>query len=232
MFVSRCKALPNKIIVASFPNMTSQQLIPSCVSLFEGTDTQPLLDVQCRISNMGVDIVQVGESYFNSTNVISLDDYRGHLSKGGDLQIHLLNKTKDVKNIVVKVTYQSNIGNVIFTNKYDHFEQVLTDVYGAGQCTRLVISFNRKIRELQLRPTVEYVGGTGDSWIGGLEIDVDSATEPNGRPTYTIDFVDDLAMFNRYLNFLQLSVLDSVGEDSGAEPLLLYVVAYGYRRTN
>jgi hypothetical protein len=200
--------------------------------MFDGAESQPLLDVQCRISNMGFDIVQVGESYFNSTNVISLDDYRGQLSKGGDLQIQLLNKSKEVKNVIIKVSYQTNIGTVIYTNKYDHFEQVLSDVYGAGQCTRLVISFNRKIRELQLRPTVEFVGGASDAWIGGLEIDVDSATAPNGRPTYTIDFSDDLALFNRYLNYLQLAVIDSLGDDSGSDPLLLYVVAYGYRRTN
>lgn len=230
MFISRCKALPNKPIIANFPNLLTQRQIPSEVAIYEGTGDSPALDIQCRVTCGGSDLIMVGESYFNGSNKISLAEYAQALCKSGELQVQILNKTKDIKNIVIKLSYAQTDGNILCTNKYDHFEQVLTDVFNSGVCMRLVLSFNRKVKQLQLRPTVECVGADSENWISGLEIDVDSATSPNGRPTYTIDFTDDLALFSKYLNFLQVSVIDSIQEDAGAEPLQMYVVAYGFGR--
>jgi hypothetical protein len=223
-FTSKCKISGGKSEVLEFPNMSKTLLIPSRVIIYDTTTGKelPCREVSCRISTSsgGVELTSLCEPYFVKSNAIPLGDYLNAIKRGCDLTIQLTNKTRDVKQYTVVVEYEKNTGSIIYQQKTDKFDRVLKDIQVLGSCTRLEVSFNRQIKELQLRTLTEF---DGNDWISPLEV----AVVEDANAVYTIEFVDDLAIFPANLNFMQFVVGDS-SLDDGAEPLQMYITAYGY----
>jgi hypothetical protein len=136
------------------------------------------------------------------------------------LTVNLANKCRDVKQFTVIVEYERCFGPILFQQKTDKFDRVLKDIHALGTCTQLNISFNRPVKELQLRTLTEF---DGNDWISPLEVSISEDPEP----VYSIEFTEDLAVFGYNLNFMQLVVTDSTHDDQ-AEPLQMYVTALGY----
>jgi hypothetical protein len=221
-FTSKCKIPPGKNELLEFPNMTRSLLIPTKVTLFDSTAGAdvPVKEICCKIASGGSEIVNLTEPYFVRTNAIPLADYAMVVKRGCDLTVNLANKCRDVKQFTVIVEYERCFGPILFQQKTDKFDRVLKDIHALGTCTQLNISFNRPVKELQLRTLTEF---DGNDWISPLEVSISEDPEP----VYSIEFTEDLAVFGYNLNFMQLVVTDSTHDDQ-AEPLQMYVTALGY----
>jgi hypothetical protein len=136
------------------------------------------------------------------------------------LTVNLTNKYREAKQYTVIVEYEKSFGSILFQQKTDKFDRVLKDIYATGLCTRLSMSFNRPVKELQLRTLTDF---DGNDWISPLEVGITADADP----VYNIEFADEFALFGPFLNFMQLVVTDSTNDD-GADPLQMYVTAHGY----
>jgi hypothetical protein len=225
-FVTKCKIGPGRQETIEFPSMTYKLLAPERVVVTEVTqDGQEVAakEVTCKINCGGAEIVNASECYFTTNNTFNLIDFSQNQKRGGDLTVFLTNKTHDPKTYNVSVVYTECRGVILYQQKCDRFEKVLKDIYAAGTCTRLVFSFNRKVKELQIRPTTEV--DQQEAWISGLEIDV----QEDPAASYTIDFTDELAVYPQFLNYLQI-VAEDTNCDEQREPLYIYIMAYGFPR--
>jgi len=217
-FTSKCKITAGKSEILEFPNMSKALMIPMRVVIFEGQATA-CKEILCKIVSGSTELVNLAEPYFVQSNLIDLSDHMNAVKRGCDLIVSLTNKSRDVKQYTVEVEYEKSFGAIIYQQKTDKFDRILKDIHLLGTCTRLVLSFNRPIKELQLRTLTEC---DGNDWISPLEVTVNEET-----PGYTIEFTDDLSLFAQNLNFMQLVVGDSTN-DNQVEPLQVYVLAYGY----
>ena len=220
-FTTKCKIPAGRTEQLEFPNMTKNTLIPMRISIYDSTlvDVEPVKELICRVSSGNGEIGCYSEPYFVKTHTIPLEDYKNIILRGCDLTLGLTNKSREVKQYTVYVDYEKSYGAIIYQQKTDKFDRILKDIRALGTCTRLEISFNRKIKELQLRTLTEC---DAKEWITPLVITVDDED-----PVYTVDFsTDEFLVFAENLNFMQFMVSEHPGEHE--DPLQMYVLAYGY----
>jgi hypothetical protein len=219
-FTSKCKIAAGRTEQLEFPNMTKNTLVPMHVSIFDSTtQSEPAKEIICRVLTGNTEIGCYTEPYFVKTHTMALEDNKSVILRGGDLALALTNKSREVKQYTIYVDYEKSFGAIIYQQKTDKFDRILKDIRAVGICTRLEISFNRKIKELQLRTLTEC---DAKEWITPLVITVDEED-----PVYTVDFsTDDFLVFAENLNFLQFMVAELPGDHE--EPLQMYVLAYGF----
>jgi len=220
-FTTKCKIPAGRTEQLEFPNMSKNTLIPMRVSIYDSTqgETEPVKEIICRIASGNTEIGCYTEPYFVKTHVVPFEDYKNIVLRGCDLTLGLTNKSREVKQYTVYVDYEKSYGGIIYQQKTDKFDRILKDIRDLGICTRLEISFNRKISELQLRTLTEC---DAKEWLTPLVITVDEED-----PIYTVDFsTDEFIVFAENLNFMQFMVAEQPGEHE--DPLQMYVLAYGY----
>jgi hypothetical protein len=225
-FVTKCKIGASRQETIEFPSMSYKLLAPEVVTITEvNTDgvESPARELLCKINCGGAEIINASECYFTTSNEFKLIDFSQNHKRGGELSIYITNKTHEGKTYSITVEYSPCKGVILYQQKCDRFEKILKEIYTAGTCSRLVFSFNRKVKDIQIRPTTEV--DQPDVWISGLEID--SIDEE--KAIYTIDFTDELAVYPQFLNFLQIVAEDS-SADEQREPLFMYIMAYGFPR--
>ena len=220
-FTTKCKIPAGRTEQLEFPNMTKNTLIPMRISIYDSTlgEPEPVKELICRVSSGNAEIGCYAEPYFVKTHVLPLEDFKNIVLRGCDLTLGLTNKSREVKQYTVYVDYEKSYGAIIYQQKTDKFDRILKDIRTVGMCTRLEISFNRKIKELQLRTLTEC---DAKEWITPLVITVDEED-----PVYTVDFsTEEFLVFAENLNFMQFMVAEQPGEHE--EPLQMYILAYGY----
>lgn len=217
------RTLPIQI---ALPDFTDRFLIPSKITLNsvvsqgEKVVRTPVKDIVCKVTG-SAELFFLKESYFQYSHIIDLSDKHSLLSDGHSIKLLLQRSTQEASPVTVEidVEYTSTEGVIIFQNTYDTFEKVMEDIFDAGRCTKLMLSFNRPLKGTQMTPSFE-VRDSENEWITGLELG-----DTNEDKSYVIDFTDpELVQYPRYLNYLNLKV----DYNNDTEPLKLYVLAYGF----
>ena len=227
-FANRCRLTSGKQILVKCPNLTSRSYVPSKLEIVEthGDTETPTKNILCRVTTGNVETCNYAEPFFHLQNTIDLGPCMTYVLKNGQVDLLITNKGKDVKNLVVYTDYIESPGSVIYNEKIDHFENVLENIYNSGRCTKLILSFNRAVEELKCATLSECVD-CPDEWIAPFNIDIDE--EAGDDAVYALEFTGELSDYPRFMNYMQLNVIDSADEETRRqEPLYMYVVAYGY----
>lgn len=225
--VSRLRLPANRLyLTVASPDLTDKQLVPSYVSVYEvvsGTEV-PATEISCKISAGGVDIYNCTEAYFKVSNEFDLKSAMLHVERTGRIEAVLMNRSRDVKNIVLHIEYTHSLGTIIYQDKCDTFDDVLQRVHASGRCTKLILSFNRAVDEIQCATTAE-CPDSPDDWISSFNVVTNP--EEGDNAVYAVDCVGEA--FSRYFDYLQLRVSDSASEEVRMKtPLSLYILAYGF----
>ena len=222
--LSKIKITPGKSWQVLCPDLTSQKLVPCKITINEICDghEKPAKDIQCRINSGNGEIFNISEAYFNITHEFDLNQCMYVVEKTGKVDIGLINRSKELKNLAIYTDYSESIGAIIYQDKIDHFEDVFKNVSKCGRCTKLIFSFNRAVKEIQCVVTAECVDQPSN-WINSFDIVVD----PEDSAIYALDCAGE--QYARYMDFIQLQIKDGASDEiRRSDPLILYVIAYGF----
>lgn len=211
------------------PDFTDRGMIPSKISITEqvgsgdNKQTIPIRDIDCKVAS-SCELFYLKSPYFQCSNEINLLDKYATISDGFPVTVLLNSCIHDAnpRDVSVEIEYTRTDGIIIFQNTYDgNFEKVLDEVYQAGRCTTLILSFDQPVKDGQLVRSFEYEESDTDvDWIQGLELG-----DTDEDHSYTIDFTSpELVNYPRYLEYLRLNAKSSDPENA----LKLYVLAYGF----
>ncbi len=224
--LSKIKLTAGKQVQVYCPDLTSQQLVPCKITVNELSDGEerPAKDILCKISSGSGELFNSSEAYFNITNEFDLNPCMYTVERTGKVDVVLTSRSKEVKTLTIYTDYAESLGTVIYQEKIDHFEDVLKNVSKCGRCTKLILSFNRAVKEIQCVVTAECVDQP-DLWISSFDIVVDQ----EDSAIYALDCAGE--QYAKYLDFMQLQISDGASEEvRRSDPLILYVVAYGFPR--
>lgn len=224
--LSKIKLTAGKQVQVFCPDLTSQQLVPCKITINEIVDggERPAKDVLCKIGSGSGELFNSSEAYFNITNEFDLNPCMYSVEKTGKVDVTITNRSKDVKNLTIQTDYTDSLGAIIYQEKVDHFEDVLRNISKCGRCTKLILSFNRAVKEIQCVVTAECTD-QADRWISSFDIVVDKDDDA----IYALDCASE--QYAKYLDFIQLQISDGASEEvRRSDPLILYVVAYGFPR--
>ncbi len=227
-FTTTVKIAGGKTEKIELPNLTTKfGLIPETLKIEQTVNGQkcPAKSVDLVVTTGNTQLFQASRALFDITNVVDLTCKKDSLGEGKPVSLSIANRNREPSTFTINVDYVSHQGNLIFQNHYDTFDNVLQEVFSAGQITRLVFVFKWKVSNVKLIPTFSHDSSV--EWINGLEL---GDSDENG--VYAIDFTEssDLALYSQYLNFMKLDIpkeFMSRGEN-GEELLTLSVVSYGY----
>ena len=224
--LSKIKLTTGKQVQISCPDLTAMQLVPCKITINEvgEGEERPAKDVLCKICSGSGELVNSSEAYFNITNEFDLNPCMYTVEKTGKVDIIVTNRSKELKHIMIYTDYIESLGSVLYQEKIDHFEDVLRNISKCGRCTKLILAFNRPVKEIQCVVTAECVD-MPDRWISSFDIVVDQ----DDNAIYALDCANEL--YSKYFDFMQLQISDGASEEMRrSDPLILYVVAYGFPR--
>jgi hypothetical protein len=214
----------------TLPNLTKQSLVPNKVTITElddNNDETPVSGIMCKISSGGTEVGNYNEPHFRLTNELDLSPYQGIVNRTGMATVNISNRSNSMKKLVLCSDYKESYGGVLYEDKIDHFENLLNDIHTKGYCTRIVVSFNKQVKKMQLAPVCD-CDEEGGSWIEALTVPLEPELDIDDQ-IYTIDLTNkDLGpQYSENLNFLSAQVEVERNEDDKS-PFYMYVTAYGF----
>lgn len=213
------------------PNFKSSCLLPTKLKF----TNQELEFSLVAVNNT---LIKYAEPYFRVYNEIDLADLMSKINDGEDLTMVIKNLAKGELLLGITVTYEKQLGNIIYTNTYHdnqvNFDHCLDDIEIAGQLTQLIIDAESPISSVILDPIYRLrpVKGNTESeldmeafsnWSNSLAIQ-------NAKPStrITIDFTDnDLINYVKFLRFYRLKVVFADVEKNSSPKM--HLVCYGYK---
>lgn len=231
-FATACVITAGKSTTIGCPPMTKKSLIPSKITITEVINGEelPVNGILCRVHSGGAEIGNFGEPTFRLTNELDLTNYKGIVERSGKVSITITNRTTDLKRIKLYTNYTSSYGSILLEEKIDHFENLLNDIHNKGFCTRMVISFNKNVDNIEFASVSEYEADEGDQtkWIDPFNVPIDNELDIDEQ-VYTIDFTSpDLGSdYSEHLNFLEIRAIPKKSEND-RDPFYMYVTAYGF----
>lgn len=212
-----------KLDLIAFPNFAiDKNLVPYNITIYENDVLAT--DVSVKLYNNGLNVFDYQEPYFQLYNSINLTDFKYLFDKGCNIELMVLTSAKNWKDYRIQMEYISSKGVIIYQQKTGNVDKVLKEITDKGVCTRLIVSFNKKITNLKIMSVFKPITIDSDEpWIYPIEI-ADSADN-----SYMIDFTGDNKIYSKYLDFMKLSYteLDNVLSDVD---LQIYITAYGFLR--
>lgn len=222
-FMSECTLQCNKTLDLPLPDVTDRHMVPIRITIFQlcgPTDKQteePARGLMCRVMT-GAEIMQLSEPYFQTNHVINLSDNWAQVRAHGRVKLVLTSKTKDVRRFRIYSEYKHTYGGVLYEDKVDKFDTVLTTIHERGRCSRINITCPKPLKSLDFVTTVCCVEG---NWIESFGASVD----PDPATVYSFDFTQgDLKEYVDHLKYMQLQITGA-GSD---EDLYVYITAYGF----
>jgi hypothetical protein len=222
-FMSECTLQCNKPLELALPDVTYRHMVPHRITIVQvsgPTDKQveePARGIQCRII-ANTELMNLSEPYFQNNNVISLTDNWAQVRSYGRIKLTLTSKNKDVRRYRVYSEYKETYGGVLYEDKVDKFDNVLTTIHERGRCSRINITCSKALKSLDFVTTFCCVEG---DWIEsfGASIDSDPST------IYSFDFTQgDLKEYVDLLKYMQLQITGSGSDDD----LYVYITASGF----
>ena len=222
----KVKIPPSKCITLNCPNLTEQLLVPQKLIFTEGSgDTEvPAKDIQCKITGSGSELLNHTEAYFFITNEVPLDTCSTTIERSGRVEALLTNRSQNLKIITMYVDYSESIGNIIYQEKTDRFEELLRNISKAGRPTRLVFGFNRPVKGILCSTTVDATNGDDDNWIQPFKIEPEESE--SGCGPFALDCANE--KYGKFLEYMQLSAQPVTINEQ--QPLQIYVLAYGFQK--
>jgi hypothetical protein len=224
--LSKLKLIAGKQGQIFCPDLTCQQLVPCKITIMEQCDgvERPARDILCKInSGSGGELFNSSEAYFHITHEFDLTPCMYTVVKTGKVDITITSRSKELKHISIYTDYVESYGSIIYQEKVDHFEDVLRNVSKCGRCSKLILSFNRPVKDIHCLATAECLDKP-DDWISSFDIVVSQEDT-----SYSLDCAGE--QYAKYLDFMQLQISDGASEEvRRSEPLVLYIVAYGFPR--
>jgi hypothetical protein len=236
-FVSNTFIPPNKLQVVPFPSvLQNNRLMPSSIVIEENNADVfvPARDIQCKIMTGTLELENNQEAFFNVNDEIKLDSHAKLLQRTGDLILHIMNKRGALRNFRITVDYTDCGGVLMHQERYDmQYDKVFTNISNVGTCTRLVLSFNRLVTSLEIRPTcICLPEGTDFEWISTAIVSPCDTIDPdsvNGGRSVFVIADEDMKQLANYMEYLQLVVEDPAPQEvKDGQNLMLYAVAYGF----
>lgn len=219
---------PNKLGTVQTPSMLhSHHLIPESVriELEQTGERPPARDIQCKILTGNTELENNQEAFFNVSDGVNLSNHYKALQRVGDLTLHITNRMNEPRVFRVSVEYTKCEGVLMHQERYDNFDKVFTNAATVGYCTRLVLSFNKQVPKIQIRPLAECdPGETQFTWLSVQDIEPCDTIDPDagGRSVFVIAD-EDMEQLASYMEYLELVVDPAIKEN-----LQLYVLAYGF----
>jgi hypothetical protein len=220
-FMSECTLQCNKMLDVPLPDVTDRHMVPYKITLVQlsgSADKQteePARGLLCKVvTNM--ELMNLSEPFFQTNNVISLADNWAQVRTYGRVKLSLTSKTKEVRRFRIYTEYKHTYGGVLYEDKVDKFDNVLSTIHERGRCSRINITCPKPLKSLDFVTTFCCVEG---EWIEsfGASIDTDPTT------TYSFDFTQgDLKEYTDQLKYMQLQI---TGSD---DDLYVYITAYGF----
>lgn len=236
-FITTVHIQGNRPCTVHSPNMlNSHWLIPQTVRIetLGGGNSTPARDIQCKISTSVVELENNQEAFFNVYDEVSLAAHYKALQRTGDLSLVVTNRCPEPRQFRVIVDYCKCEGVLMHQERYDGtYDKVFTNISNVGYCTRLVLSCNRPVSKLTIRPLAECEPeDTEFEWLTTQDVEpcetLDAGSPSGGRPVFIIGD-EDMQQLAQYLDFIQLSIVDPLPEEERAKrPLHLSVLAYGF----
>ena len=221
--MSECTLQCNKPLELVLPDVTYRHMVPHRITIVQvsgPTDKQveePARGIQCRVI-ANTELMNLSEPYFQNNNVISLTDNWAQVRSYGRIKVTLTSKNKDVRRYRVYSEYKQTYGGVLYEDKVDKFDNVLTTIHDRGRCSRINITCSKALKSLDFVTTFCCVEG---DWIESFGASVDS--DPS--TIYSFDFTQgDLKEYVDLLKYMQLQITGSGSDDD----LYVYITASGF----
>ncbi len=221
--MSECTLQCNKTLDLPLPDVTDRHMVPIRITIFQlcgPNDKQteePARGLICRVMTNS-EIMQLSEPYFQTNHVINLSDNWAQVRAHGRVKLVLTSKTKDVRRFRIYSEYKHTYGGVLYEDKVDKFDTILTTIHERGRCSRINITCPKPLKSLDFVTTVCCVEG---NWIESFGASVD----PDPATVYSFDFTQgDLKEYVDHLKYMQLQITGAGGD----EDLYVYITAYGF----
>lgn len=211
-----------KLDMIAFPNFAiDKNLIPNNITIYEN-DTLAT-DITVKFYYNGINIFEYQEPYFQLYNSINLAEYKYLLDKGCNLELLILTSSKNWKEYRIQLEYIQSAGMIIYQQKTTSIDKILKEIIEKGSCTRLVVSFNKPIKNLKIVPVFRPIAiDSSEPWIYPIEI-VDSADN-----SYMVDFTGENKIYSKYLEFMKMTYVEPESLPENDTELYIYVTAYGF----
>lgn len=224
VFTSDIKIQQGNKETLKLPDMTLKCMVPYKLEFYELTGprdsktTIPAKDLICRLFS-NTELCTLGEPYFKESHHVDLKPYIGFIERNGRVTLDMFNKDKTIREFRVVSHYMFSYGGVLFQERCTGFENVISNIYKLGRCTKLSITFNRVVESVSFLTTSSCT--TGD-WIESFS--ADGSNDPN--EVYLFDFVSpELCSYMDYFDYLSLKVKCDDHENS---ILQAYITAWGF----
>ena len=213
-----------KIDLISFPNFAiDKNMVPHNITIYEN-DTLAT-DITVKLFNNGQNVFDYQEPYFQLFNSINLTDFKYLFDKGCNIELMVLTSSKNWKDYRIQLEYIVSKGVIIYQQKTTNVDKVLKEITEKGVCTRLIVSFNKKITQLKIMSVFRPISIEADEpWFYPIEI---ADSEDN---SYMIDFTGENRIYSKYLDFMKMSYveIESTDKAPGDVDLQIYITAYGF----
>lgn len=221
--MSDCTLQCNKLLELPLPDVTDRHMVPVRITLVQlcgPNDKQteePARGITCRVLTNS-EIIQLSEPYFQTNNVINLSENWAQVRTYGRVKLSLTSKTKDVRRFRIYSEYKHTYGGVLYEDKVDKFDTVLSTIHERGRCSRINITCPKPLKSLDFVTTVCCVEG---EWIESFG----ASTDPDPSTVYSFDFTQgDLKEYVDQLKYMQLQITSMGSEDD----MYVYITAYGF----
>lgn len=185
----------------------------------------------CRVATgSNHDLVTYDEPSFKITNELDLTYYNSQIDQTGRVALYIHNRANAAKNLDIVVDYRESYGSVLVENKIDHCENVLKDIKAKGFCTKMVMTFNKRVKDVEFRnvacpseDSAEKFDWPDPFTLKGMDDAVDLEDH-----VYVVDFTEfgNGTLYPDTLDFM--TVCPTAQDNSDGETLYMYVKAYGF----
>jgi hypothetical protein len=213
----------NRTLDIQLPDMTHKYQVPYKITVMQLSGPQdnlteePAKSITCKVA-ASAELLNLGEPYFQLNHVINLEDNWAQVRASGRVKVTLTSKQKEVRRFRVYADYRECFGGVIYEDKVDKFDSILSTIHERGRCSKLTITCPKPLKSLDFVTTFSCTEG---DWIDSFGANVES--DPS--TVYSFDFTSgDLKDYVDYLKYLQLQVAGF----NPTEDIFIYVTAYGF----
>ena len=216
----------------ALPNLKEKGLIPQFIEI-------PDSEYEITFMIQNTPLFKYTEAYLNINKKLDLRPYNYKINEGEDLYLSVKNTSKKKEMITnFQIEYYQSYGTILYQASIDYKNdgaKCLQEISDAGKLSRLVIRSNTLINSLSLDPnqysmlSIEDEESDLATWNDKL-IGLDNT----GVPCYEMDLnLIDCPNYTTYLKYYTLVLgfdeTDLATKLSKKEPILTYVVAYGFK---
>ena len=227
-------------ITVNCPDLTHRCLIPHRLvinQLSEECDEdgnrieKPVKDItSIKVQSGGGEVVLFSRQVLRLNNVCDFTPYESSIEKRGNVQL-TLNQSKGHNQYIIHVFYKHSYGGILYDEKCQSFDKVMSSIVDKGICTKLILSFNKPLASLEFPLTATcHEDEDLEQWIDPLGLPIDSEKSTVDE-VYEVDFTEP-GIISHPSDIKNMTLVvrerEDENDDERREPLIGYVIAYGF----